>query len=319
MKNFVKKTKYILITVLFFSAFSMAFGQKPGDYTVLAPLPGIGEDGPTNFEKYVPAAFRLTIAIAAGMAFVAITIGGITYATTDAVFQKTEGRKMVENAIWGLLLVIGAYAILYTINPQTLRFDLSIKTPKITTPPPTAIVAKGTESGVKPPGTGGVGCEGDCRYSYTNTLGVVVSYRDCSDCQKASSFGLKIKTLSINGTEAQMNTELGNKLKGIRDSSGAPPFEVTETWPPTVRHSAQGQYDGTSVDVGLQDKNPSTVKNFIEKAEKQGLRVVYEVTNPQDEFKYTQAGIKACRGDKPSSCVMTVPYASGQHFSVYKR
>ena len=103
------------------------------DYTVLTPLPGIGSDsgGQTNLEKYLPAVFNLAVGIAAGLAFVMITFGGITYAVSDSITGKEDGRKWIENALWGLLLVIGAYVILYTINPQILDFKLTIPRPKI--------------------------------------------------------------------------------------------------------------------------------------------------------------------------------------------
>ncbi len=109
-----------------------------GDYEVLTPLPGTtkctGSETTgckTDFATYLPGLFKLMIGVAAVLAFVMITLGGLTYMTSDAISGKEEGRTMLENAIYGLLLVIGAYAILYTINPQILKFQLTIPKPSL--------------------------------------------------------------------------------------------------------------------------------------------------------------------------------------------
>ncbi len=113
------------------------------DYTPITPLPGLQNNaGKTNLETYIPGLFRLSIGIAAVMAFVMITVGGIVYATSDSLTNKSEGRRLIENALWGLLLVIGAYAILNTINPNILKFsfnpqDASTPASTVTTSPNT--------------------------------------------------------------------------------------------------------------------------------------------------------------------------------------
>ena len=139
-----KAQKIIILMILMLMVFSVAtVNAQVQDYTVLAPLPGIGDaGGPTKLQDYIPAAFRLAIGIGAGLAFVMITFGGIVYATSDAIQGKSDGRKYIENALWGLLLVLGAYAILWTINPNMLSFNLSI------TPVP---VASSPASVVSPP------------------------------------------------------------------------------------------------------------------------------------------------------------------------
>jgi len=137
MKNFIIVS---IATIMVFSLWTVTYAVE--DYTVLAPLPGIGDPatGKTDLQKYLPAAFKLGIGIAAALAFVMITLGGITYATSDAVFQKSQGKEWITNAIWGLLLVIGAWVILNTINPKILSFNLSLPKPNIapSTAPATA-------------------------------------------------------------------------------------------------------------------------------------------------------------------------------------
>lgn len=129
-----------IISFIFLGIFSLTTPKVHAQlepYTTLAPLPGTTEtDNCTNnckttFPKYLPGLFNLSIGIAALLAFVMISYGGFLYMTTDAISGKEEGREKITNAIYGLLLVIGAYAILYTINPQILNFDLNIEKPAL--------------------------------------------------------------------------------------------------------------------------------------------------------------------------------------------
>ena len=133
MKSFSKTiVRFTIATIIVMSLFSVAYAAP--DYTVLVPLPEAGISGPTKLGDYIPKAFNLSIGIAAALAFVMITLGGITYATSDAISGKSQGREWVTNAIIGLLLVIGAWVILNTINPQISHFDLSLQRINIGTP-----------------------------------------------------------------------------------------------------------------------------------------------------------------------------------------
>lgn len=124
----------VVVTTMVFFVFSTIYAAE---YTLLTPLPGTVDNAPIKLGDYLPAVFNLAIGIAAVMAFVAITWGGITYATSDAITGKAQGREWITNAIWGLLLVIGAWVILYTINPQILKFNLILETPNVQAGEPT--------------------------------------------------------------------------------------------------------------------------------------------------------------------------------------
>lgn len=127
-KNLISIYKYLL-PFLVLSIPASALALQP--YTLLVPsLPGIGKGGVVTFPEWLPGAFNLTIGIAAGLAFIMITFGGILYATSDAVGTKNEGRGYITNAIIGLLFVIGAWVILNTINPEILKFAWTIPIPK---------------------------------------------------------------------------------------------------------------------------------------------------------------------------------------------
>lgn len=146
-KNILKGFKKIIlffVLVLFVVIPKFTFADLT-NYTTLVSLPEIGSQ--TNFQEWLPKAFNLTIGIAVALAFVMITIGGVMYATSDAIYSKSEGRKYVENALIGLLFVIGAYVILYTINPQILNFNLTIEAPQVSAPAGQTTTTGGTVGG----------------------------------------------------------------------------------------------------------------------------------------------------------------------------
>ncbi len=99
------------------------------NYSLLQPLPDAGGDGSisevdvSNFPTYVNNMFLLLVGLGGVLAVLYISYGGLVYMTTDAVTQKQEGIKIVKRALWGLIIIIGCFLILKTINPTIL--DLS--------------------------------------------------------------------------------------------------------------------------------------------------------------------------------------------------
>jgi len=119
-------------------------------YTPLAPLPGLGTTGckdakgvvltdpktreiipcidtqpnkdtnPCPFGNYLNIMIKLIIGMAAVLAMVMITMGGVEYMSSELVSGKEAGKETIRNAIFGLLIALGAYLILNTINPQLL-------------------------------------------------------------------------------------------------------------------------------------------------------------------------------------------------------
>lgn len=135
--SFKKLVRIIMLASVVFAFSGTIYALD--DYTVLAPIPctTTGDANCTNsgttatLQSYLPGAFRLAIGLSAVLAFIVITYGGILYATSDAISGKETGREYITNAVVGLLLVIGAWAILYTINPKMLEFNLTLPVPKL--------------------------------------------------------------------------------------------------------------------------------------------------------------------------------------------
>lgn len=111
------------------------------EYTVLAPLPGttltpdcVGNNCKTTLEKYLPGVFNLLIGLAAASAVLRIVWGGFLYMSTDALQGKEDGKAQIWNSVKGLVLVIGAWLILNTINPSLLTLRLQVDPVNIPVP-----------------------------------------------------------------------------------------------------------------------------------------------------------------------------------------
>ena len=103
-------------------------------YNLLAPLPNpeggelsnIDVSGDNALGQYLNIIIKLAIGLAAVLAVVMIVMGGIQYMTTELVSGKEDGKRRITNAVLGLLVALGAWLILYTINPNLLSTTLVI-------------------------------------------------------------------------------------------------------------------------------------------------------------------------------------------------
>ncbi len=101
-----------------------------GDYCLLTgPLGTFFSDGKVHIRAngladYLNSLYKIGVAAATGLALIYITMGGVRYASTDAVTGKDEGRGMISNALLGLMIVLGSYIILNAINPDLLNNNL---------------------------------------------------------------------------------------------------------------------------------------------------------------------------------------------------
>lgn len=98
-------------------------------YQMLAPIGGITcMDSSTNnadpkcikndIGKYLNIIFKLGIGLCAALAVIMLIINGITYMGDESIFKKTEAKSKMYSAIFGLLIALGAWALLNTINPD---------------------------------------------------------------------------------------------------------------------------------------------------------------------------------------------------------
>ena len=92
-------------------------------YTPLEPLPFIPQEGTAPVSTILNAVLKILIIAGAFMAVGSLVFYGIEYMMSDVAGTKLGAKGHVMGALWGLLLLLGAWLILYTINPQLLNFS----------------------------------------------------------------------------------------------------------------------------------------------------------------------------------------------------
>jgi hypothetical protein len=95
------------------------------EYHALEPEAFKSFGGSTNdLGSFLSQAFEFGLAIAAALSVIMIVWGGVEIMLSESLFSKEDGKKKINDAIWGLLLALVSYLILWTINPEILNFKL---------------------------------------------------------------------------------------------------------------------------------------------------------------------------------------------------
>jgi len=120
----MKYVRFIaVITISLVSVLPSLLLAAETDYIPLVGIPGLNDPGNMTTENYINALYVIAISVAAFMAVVKLIFAGVKYIATDIVPGKEQAKKDIQNAIIGLLIVIGAVLILETINPQLTNLD----------------------------------------------------------------------------------------------------------------------------------------------------------------------------------------------------
>lgn len=89
-------------------------------YNLLAPIGDLESVSSMNISDYFSLMLKIIIGLCAVSAVIMIVIGGIQYMGKDSIFGKAEAKGKIINAITGLIIALGSYALLNTINPDLL-------------------------------------------------------------------------------------------------------------------------------------------------------------------------------------------------------
>jgi hypothetical protein len=122
----------IAITILFTPILTFA-QAAPLPFTPLVSIPGL--QNATDLNAYINALYSLSISIAALIAVVKIVLAGAKYMLDDLVSGKQQAKTDIWNALIGLLIIIGAWLILNTINSDLTNPSILIERVDMTTTP----------------------------------------------------------------------------------------------------------------------------------------------------------------------------------------
>ncbi len=239
------------------------------NYQFLAPLPdpnnsgtlkdSISLGGTSGLSSYINMVIKLFIGICAVLAVVMIVLGGLEYMTSELIHNKEEGKQRITNAIFGLVLAMGAWTLLYTINPKLLDIDLSKLKPAVVVvnqdndvpqtplngkygnyldgadwaaiagasiPPPAGI-------SVKQPECTTVG-QRDCTSTRRLNYGAVIAIRDaCPSCQITITGGTEYWLHSVTTSHREGNSTVDLRSDNTLNSflSGGQPLVYYKRYP----------------------------------------------------------------------------------------
>src|SRR3989344_7203683 len=106
------------------------------EYKLLEPLPGVVKPGTdkTDANTYLPGLFQLLLAIAGVLAVLRIIYGGVVSLFSDAWTDQNKAKEIINDALVGLLLTLGAWIIVNTIfNNSGTGVSLKLSIPAIET------------------------------------------------------------------------------------------------------------------------------------------------------------------------------------------
>lgn len=118
-------------------------------FVALAPIPGLTEGTvatSNNLPLFFNNLYKYLIGIAAVLAVIEITWGGLEISTQDSVSKQSSGRERISQAIFGLILVLSPALVFGIINPQILNLQLNLGQINLDFTPYTPTVTDGSYS-----------------------------------------------------------------------------------------------------------------------------------------------------------------------------
>lgn len=102
------------------------------DYVLLAPIGNIYKmDKKTSITDYLNIIFKLGIGLLIALSVIMLIVHGVQYMGDESIFGKTEAMHSMRSIIGGILLALGAWAILNTINPDLVKTQLDDSVPNV--------------------------------------------------------------------------------------------------------------------------------------------------------------------------------------------
>lgn len=115
----MKKSFAILILVVCCLLFSANFVLS--GYEIEMALPNVPAGTEVSFAQYVSYFYTFGISLVAILAVGGLVIGGFLYMFSETINSKEEAKKYIWSALSSLIILLSAYLILNTINPDLVN------------------------------------------------------------------------------------------------------------------------------------------------------------------------------------------------------
>lgn len=119
MNRFFTGAALTLTTILL--SFSVTFGRD-----LLVPIGGLNTLDGLTIGQYIEAVYKWGIGIAALLAVLMLVFGGAEYVLSAGSFvESSQGKERIKSAIFGLILLLGASAVLSVISSRLTNLSLN--------------------------------------------------------------------------------------------------------------------------------------------------------------------------------------------------
>lgn len=142
-----------LLALVSFAPHVLAQGFVP-----LAPITGLTDSAtlnmtstfnPNTLANFFNNLYKYLIGLAATLAVIEIIWGGLEISTKDSVSKQSDGKERIQQALFGLVLVLSPVLVFSIINPSILNLSLNLPPIDLAVP----AVSGGANGGTTPPPT----------------------------------------------------------------------------------------------------------------------------------------------------------------------
>lgn len=118
----ITKTKIVFLLLLLINLIPVFCLAAPSTtYTPMEKIPGF--DNPADFPAYLMSIYRFGLWAIGVSAMFMIMLGGYMYLTSAGNNSQTgKAKEVITDAIAGLVLALVSYVLLWTINPDLVKF-----------------------------------------------------------------------------------------------------------------------------------------------------------------------------------------------------
>ena len=130
----LKKKILISLSMVFFLSLILAGYAQAVDFVPSVGIPGsdfkAGETSTAEGNlagRYIASLYKFFVGIAGVLAVFMIALGGTQWLFSGGSSEKiSQAKETIIGAVTGLLLALGSYLILYTINPDLVNFTFKV-------------------------------------------------------------------------------------------------------------------------------------------------------------------------------------------------
>lgn len=314
----------------------------PNCYEFLAPIPGIGEQSGDRWYidnlkeyrlgDYIQQIFNAALGILMVLAVIMLVIAGVQYMTVEGFHGKTDAKGKITGAIAGLILALGIFLILQTINPRLLEInfgkdiqtatlgivndpgeqDSNVSSGSVSNAPPTNICTNRKDRGYWP-GQNSLKLQAIAQTAQT------INLQDLEG-------DISVKPGTPQGTNIKYHVEetFADKLISFKNTlqSQSIQIEATETFGPTfLGHGSPCHYLASCIDLATQDRQypVDTVEKIIRAADSNGLTAHFEFSKTQSIQEYQTMQNELFSRGIDKCMVLYVRHATAWHFSIYDK